>query len=260
MNRVITGSELAPFCTTSLLIAVLPIEPNGDAYRIISSQEAQGKGFSGLGAWLVKADRIWKEKQREKADKMDIYKRLDYSRGLSSQSSRARYKVLYNTSETYLVSCVIENGPSTINADLAKIRLSGVLADAKTYRFDTNDFDEALFVCALLNTQIVDSLIKPMQSRGHWGERDIHKKVLELPLPKFNPKNKDHLELVKLAKEAQAKASKIVPELERRYSSIGKIRQVVKSETEEELLKIDKIVRDLISETVDLQNGLDDYL
>jgi len=92
------------------------------------------------------------------------------------------------------------------------------------------------------------------------GERNIHKKVLELPLPKFNPKNKDHLELVKLAKEAQAKAPKIVPELERRYSSIGKIRQVVKSETEEELLKIDKIVRDLISETVDLQNGLDDYL
>jgi len=91
------------------------------------------------------------------------------------------------------------------------------------------------------------------------GERDIHKKVLELPLPKFNPKNKDHLELAKLAKEAQAKASKIVPELERRYSRIGKIRQVVKSETEKSYL-IDKIVRDLISETVDLQNGLDDYL
>jgi hypothetical protein len=260
LYQVVTGSELAPFCVTSLPIAVLPIEPAAGTYRIIDSDEARRKGYSGLGVWLVEAERIWKEKREEKADKMDIYKRLDYSRGLSSQSSRARYKVLYNTSGTYLVSCVVENGPSTIDVDSAKIRLSGVLADAKTYRFDTDDLGEALFVCALLNAPIVDSLIKPMQSRGQWGERDIHKKVLELPLPKFNPKNKDHLELVKLAKEAQAKASKIVPELERRYSSIGKIRQMVKSEIEEELLKIDKIVRDLISETADLPNGLDDYL
>jgi len=260
LYQVVTGSELAPFCTTSLPIAVLPIEPAAGTYRIIDPDEAERKGYSGLKAWLLEVEKRWKEKRGEKADKMDIYKRLDYSRGLSSQSSRARYRVLYNASGTYLVSCVVENSPSMIDVNSNKIHLSGVLADAKTYRFDTDDLDEALFVCALLNAPIVDSLIKPMQSRGHWGERDIHKKVLELPLPKFNPKNKDHLELVKLAKEAQAKASKIVPELERRYSSIGKIRQMVKSEIEEELLKIDKIVRDLILETADLPNGLDSYL
>jgi len=260
LYQVVTGSELAPFCVTSLPIAVLPIEPAAGIYRIIDSDEAQKKGYSGLKAWLLEAEKKWKEKRGEKADKMDIYDRLDYLRGLSSQSSRARYKVLYNTSGKYLASCVIENGPSTIDVDSTKIRLSGVLADTTTYRFDTDDLDEALFVCALLNAPIVDSLIKPMQSRGQWGERHIHKKVLELPLPKFNPENKEHLELVKLAKEAQAKASKIVPELERRYSSIGKIRQKVNSEIEEELLKIDKIVRDLISETADLPNGLDYYL
>lgn len=53
-----------------------------------------------------------------------------------------------------------------------------------------------------------------MQTRGQFGPRDIHKKVLELPLPKFNPKDKNHLELVELAKEAKAKVEKLVVDLE----------------------------------------------
>ena len=222
MYRVITGSELAPLCTTSLLIAVLPIEPNGDAYRIISSQEAQRKGFSGLGAWLAKVDRIWKEKQREKVDKMDIYKRLDYSRGLSSQSSRARYKVLYNTSGTYLVSCVIENGPSTINADSARIRLSGVLADAKTYRFDTNDLDEALFVCALLNAHIVDSLIKPMQSRGQWGKETFTRRFWNCHCQSLIRRTKITLSLLSWQRRPKQKLQRLCPNLKGGILASGK--------------------------------------
>jgi hypothetical protein len=205
-------------------------------------------------------EKKWKEKRGEKAEKVDVYSWLNYQNKLTNQSSRARYKVLYNTSGTYLVSCVVENKKSRIMVDSAQINISGVIAESTVYRYDTDDLDEALFITAILNAPVTDSLIKPMQSRGQFGERHIHKKVLELPLPKFRPKDKRHLELVRLAKQAQEKVERIVPELEKRYSSIGKIRQMVKSEIEEELLKIDKIVRDLISETADLPNGLDDYL
>ena len=190
---------------------------------------------------------------------MSIYQRLDYSRGLTKQSSKAKFKVLYNTSGTYLVSCVVRNAPSRIKIDSTTIKTSGIIADHKAYFLDTNDENEAYFVAAMLNAPIVDSLIKPMQSRGQWGQRDIVKKVLELPLPKFKANNKSHLELVTLAKLAEDKASKIIDKLEAKYSGIGKIRQLVKVEINEEVLNIDKIVRELLEKEGSVPNGLDNF-
>lgn len=258
LYQVVTGSELAPFCTTTLPIAVLPIEPSGGAYRIVRSDEAQSKGYLGLRNWLTNAESIWKNKRGEKAE-IDLYSRLNYQNTLTGQSSKAKFRVLYNTSGTYLVSCIVNNESSAIRTDSSQIKVSGVIADAKVYRLDTSDRNEALFISAVLNAPIVDSLIKPMQSRGQFGERDIHKKVLELPLPKFNPRNKKHMELVKLAEQAQIKAEKLVAELEKKYSGIGKIRQMIKVEIAEEVLKIDKIVRVLILEAGGLPNGLDNF-
>lgn len=260
LYQVVTGSELAPFCTKTLQIAVLPIEPDAGHYHVIRSDEAKRKGFSGLKNWLATTEEIWRRKRREKADKLNIYQRLDYSRGLTSQSSRAKYRVLYNKDGTYLVACVVENRYASLKAGSSSIRLSGVCADDTTLHFDIDDLDEAMFVAAILNAPTIDSLIKPMQSRGQWGERHIQKKVLELPLPKFNPKNKKHMELVRLAKQAQAKAEKLVAELESKYSGIGKIRQLIKVEIAEEALKIDKIVRELISQTGSQPDGLDDFV
>jgi hypothetical protein len=68
------------------------------------------------------------------------------------------------------------------------------------------------------------------------------------------------MELVELARQAQVKAEKLVVELESKYSGIGKIRQLIKVEITEELLKIDKIVRELISETGSLTNDLDNFI
>jgi hypothetical protein len=260
LYHLITGSELAPFCIVTPPIVVLPIEPNGSKYRVVTEDEAKRKGYSGLKNWLLSADKIWVSKRGEKSGKADPYAWLNYQNKLTSQSSNAKFKVLYNASGTYLVSSVVENRPSTVRVDSSEIRISGVIADHKAYWFDTNNHDEAMFIAAILNAPIIDSLIKPMQSRGQWGERDIHKKVLELPIPKFNSKNKAHMALVDLAKQAQIKARKLMPPLEAKYSGIGKIRQLIKAELSEEILKIDKIVRDLIVQSGSLPNNLEDFL
>lgn len=259
LYHVVTGSELVPLCTMALPIAVLPIEPSAEAYRILQPDEARRKGYTGLSAWLAKVEKIWSEKRGEKAQKVDVYSWLNYQNKLTGQSSKAKYRVLYNKSGTYLVACVVENRASSVKADSSEITISGVIADYTTYFFDTDSLQEALFVTAMLNAPIVDALIKPMQSRGKFGERDIVKKVLELPLPRFNPKNKTHLKLVELATAAQSKAQKILPDLEAKYTSIGKIRSMVKAEIAEELLQIDRIVRHLIVQAGNLPNTLGDY-
>lgn len=260
LYRVVTGSELAPFCTSTLQTVVLPIEPSLGLFHIVRVEEAQQRGFMGLRNWLLQAEKVWKNKRGEKADKVDLYAWLNYQNKLTKQSSKAKYRILYNKDGTYLVACVVDNTTSALKIDSVSIQVQGICADDTTLHFDVDDRDEAMFLAAVLNAPTIDALIKPMQARGQWGERHIQKKVLELPLPKFNPKNKKHLELAALAKQAQVKAEKAMVNLESKYSSIGKIRQLIKVEIEEEILRIDKIVRDLISESGSLPNGLDAFL
>jgi hypothetical protein len=245
---VATGTELVPFGHLELPLCVLPIEPAGNEFRLLRSAEAGSRGFSHLREWLQKAESIWTRKRGEKADKLDIYARLDYQRGLTSQSSKAKFKVLYNTSGTYLVSCIVNNGPREVSINGMSLRTSGVMAEATTYFYDTNNEEEALYLCGFLNAPTIDKLIKPMQSRGLFGERHIHKKVLELPIPKFDPKNKLHRNLVELARICQTKVKRKLPELSKDYTGIGKIRQMVKQELETEIAQIDRLVKQILVE------------
>ena len=84
-------------------------------------------------------------------------------------------------------------------------------------------------------------------------------KVLELPLPKFNPNKAKHIQLLDLLTK-QEKAGKIIANLDEKYSGIAKILQMVKVELAEEIMKIDRIVRDLILEFGNLPNGLEDFV
>ena len=261
LYAVATGSELVPFGTLQLPIAVLPAEPDSGRYRIVTSDEAGKRGFSGLKKWLQKAEAIWREKRGEKAERMNVYTWLNYANKLTEQSSKLRFKVLYNTSGTYLVSSLVRNEAKRIKIDYTPIRLAGVLANHKTYTYDTDIEEEALYLTAMLNSPIIDKLIKPMQSRGLFGERDICKKVLELPLPRYNEKNELHRKLVELAKESSPKVGKILPELAEKYTSIGKIRQEVKEAIQVELSEIDRIVRVILLQGGDIkQNNLEDFL
>lgn len=257
---VATGSELVPFGHLELPLCVLPIEPAGNEFRILRSADAGNRGFSHLKEWLQKAESIWAKKRGEKAKKMDLYAWLDYTGKLTKQNPRSKFKVLYNTSGTYLVSCIADNGPRQVSIDGINLRTPGIVADAKTYFFDTDNEEEALYLCGFLNAPIVDKLIKPMQSRGLFGERDIHKKVLELPIPKFNPKNELHRGLVELARICQTKVKRRLPELSRSYTGIGKIRQLVKEELEAEIGQIDRLVRRILLESGVSTKNLGDYI
>jgi hypothetical protein len=223
---------------------VLPIEPYKDGFRIIRRDEAATRGYHGLAGWLSKVERLWREKRGEKASRMDVYGWLDYQRKLTSQNLRRRFKVLYNTSGTYLVSCVVKNQPITLEG--TKISVKGIIADWTTYWMATDDEDEAYYISSVLNASIVDAKIKPMQAKGSFGERHIVKKPLELPIPKFDPKNKTHTRLAELGKECHRKVQQILPALTTKYKSVGKIRSEIKKHLKEELREINELTKHIL--------------
>jgi hypothetical protein len=104
---------------------------------------------------------------------------------------------------------------------------------------------EAYYLCSILNSPTIDELLKPMQARGLFGPRHIHKKVWELPIPEFDPSNKNHLELAKLGEECTKKVSKLlsrgIPK-----KSIGNLRKMIKAELADEIKEIDGIVKGIL--------------
>jgi hypothetical protein len=102
-------------------------------------------------------------------------------------------------------------------------------------------------LAAVLNAPVIDQLIKPMQSRGLWGPRDIHKKVLELPIPKFNPENASHCRLAELGEACSAKVKGwLAGGGAGDIKNIGKLRSMVREMLADELQEIDEQVRQIL--------------
>ena len=66
------------------------------------------------------------------------------------------------------------------------------MIDAKCYACVTETRDEADYLAGVLNATITDAIVKPFQSVGLQGARDLHTKVLSLPIPRFDPANALH--------------------------------------------------------------------
>jgi len=247
LYAAVSGSELVPFGLIGTYLTILPIEQSQNGFRIIRKEEAQKRKYDGLAEWLSKVEVLWKRKRGEKAERMDIYDWLDYQKKLTAQNLGRKYKVLYNTSGTYLVSCVLENKPVRLKIDGGGIKVKGIIADWTTYWMETDDEDEAHYVAAILNSPIIDEKIKPMQAKGAFGERHIVKKPLEFPIPRFDPNNPLHQRLTQLSKECHEKVRNILPGLTDKYKSIGKIRSEIKMNyLKKELEEINELTKQVL--------------
>jgi len=247
---VLTSAEVLPFCHLEPNIAVLPIIPHRDKYFLMKRKTAIDSGKIHLAKWLEKVEEIWEKVRGEKAKRISVYDWLDYQYKLTNQNPNAKYIVAYPTSATYLTACIIYN-------DLWKKKTTlrrPVLVGHTLYRFFTDKDNEAHYLTAILNSSVLDKLIKPMQAKGFTGvERHIVKKPLEFPIPKFNEDNEIHIQLSELGKKATEKAYKILPSIlkEKGYdeklkkrgtlvpTEVANLRTAIREELREELEEID---------------------
>jgi len=155
--------------------------------------------------------------------------------------------VICNTSGTFLTAATVENEPIAFEINGQKIISSGFLADYVTYYFETSNFKEAYYLSSILNSPILNILIKPMQARGLWGPRDICKTVLELPITQFDENNTHHQRLAEIGKECSKKVGILLKcGGVGKIRSIGKLRSIVRDMLKDELKEIDVIVEGMM--------------
>lgn len=246
LYATLLSTDLLPFGFLNYRPVVLPIKPSGDKFIMLNSDYMRKEGFSHIAKWLDKCEKEWKKRRKEKSKNESLIGWLNYRNKITQQRHTAKYKVLYPKSATYLCAAVVENSRITLKFGDQKIHLQSFVSDHVTYCGETDNENEAHYLSALLNSPTVDEVLKPLQSQGLWGPRDIHMKVWELPIPIYKEEKSAHRELAALGISCAEKVTKIIPTLNTQDVTPGKIgglRSQVREKLKDELNEIDKIVK-----------------
>ncbi len=239
----ILGEDLVPF-GFNLRPIVLPIIVDKGRYRLLDVDDLEKLGFVNMAEWLKQAQKLWEERATERS--LISYPRViswvNYNNKLQYQNPLKRFVVIYNAGGKNIASCVVDkqNLPE-FRVLKAKIKPKGFIADIKTWFYETNSEDEAHYLCVILNSDVINELIKPIQTKGSFGERDIHRRPLMFPIPQFDENDEKHLRLAELSKICHEKISKI----QFKSKSIGKRREEARKAVKEELKEINEIINEL---------------
>jgi N-6 DNA Methylase len=247
------AEDLLPFAIRRLRLVVLPLMPRGDGLALLKPDDILAEGAPLASDWVKSAERIW-EKRRADEDQ-SIYDRLDYNRLLASQNPREKFVVLYNRSATNLVAAYITDREFNRIDSLAT---QGFVADFVMYRYYADSESHALYLAGVLNTSVVNEAIKPWQTQGLQGERDIARRPFEIcPIPLFSSGDDLHEQIVCVARDAR---NKMMDWRSRIEGNAAKARQGARKIVQPELDKLNELVRVLLKKNSFLEESADEKL
>jgi len=233
-----TGRLLLPFRPQFQTI-VLPVKKGTKKLVVLTSEELRKGGKLKIAKWLDEAQEAW-EKYATKTSRKNFPKvmdRVNYHNLLTLQRQDHRYYVVYTASGTHIAAAAIDTKRMPIQLiGEAEISPTGFVADYKSYWYSTNQRDEAHYLAAVLNSNVINGKIKPYQSRGKFGPRDICRLPFEFPIPKFDSNNELHMRIAALGRKASEEAFGL-PKMSR-----SKVKAAIPS-----MKEIDRLILDLLS-------------
>ncbi|MDP4229265.1 MAG: N-6 DNA methylase [Bacteroidota bacterium] len=244
--RTALAKSILPFALYKPDLIVLPImisegEKARKISRLLSASDLRREGYLHTAQWFQQAERIWDEFKTAKNKNITAIDYLNWNNKLLSQNLNSKYIVIYNSSA------------KDANAAILPRSIGGMtfFVDTKAYAFYVDDVREALYLTAILNSSITNVMMKEFQSRGLYGARDVHKKILDIYFPKFDSTDEKHLLLASLSRIASRKAKAFLaqtpPNQVLSANRLGRLRLDIKKVLAEEIGRIDLIVKKIIA-------------
>ena len=236
--RTAISKNILPFALYQPELVLLPIlieQKDALSYiKLHTGTELRSVGYLEASKWFIKAENFWNIYRTEKSRKMTLYDRLNYQRGLTGQNLN-------------IASAKDANATIVKRADLDL----KFIVESKTYVYYTNDIAEAYYLTAILNSSITNVAMKDYQSRGLFGARDVHKKILDIYFPKYDDAIDTHQQLSKLGYQAHTKANAYLADNQPKQALtahyLGQLRLEIKKHLSIELNEIDKLVMTIIN-------------
>jgi hypothetical protein len=139
--------------------------------------------------YYTEMNEIYIKNKKNTSEIETLFDNLNYWNKLTKQQKTKNFIIVYNASGSKLKAAVITNWKKRI------------VIGSENYYFSTDSKDEAYYLSSILNSPILSKNIKLIKSSRH-----IHKRPFSFPIPLFDEKNEDHLELARIGKKNQAVA------------------------------------------------------
>jgi SAM-dependent methyltransferase len=206
-----TGETVLPYRLLDTLRAVIP----WDGQRLLDGSDERLASFPGLADWWLRAESAWNDNRSSVA--LSLRQRLDYQRTLSQQFPIPQFRVVYSASGMYLAAAIVR-GDSII--------------EHKLYWGTASSLDEARYLEAILNSEVLTRRVRPLQTRGEHNPRDYDKYIWQLPIPMFSPADPRHARLTQLAESAETIAAAVVLPIDKRFETLRRTIRTVVAESE----------------------------
>lgn len=242
------SKHLLPFGYQQLNMVALPFKIN----ELGKLEEVDGLlAFAIAGRlydyqhWFERIEKVWE--QRKKSD-MTLAERYDYHSLLTKQNPKDRFRVMYGGSGSNIACCVLDEDMDDLH--VYERRVQGIVADSTCYHYTAPTLEEAHYLCAVLNSEIVNQEIKAHQPEGLWGARHIQRTPFEAcAIPIYETDNPDHWRLARLSIEAHERIEdmKGMDENQLLNGRAGRARARAREILADEISAMDEIVRRLIT-------------
>jgi len=198
------AEDILPFAARELRLVLLPVVARPGRFVMLNHLDILGEGAVFTHDWVKNAENIWSQKKKKGQPNLEEY--LNYDQKITNQNPQAKFIVLYNRSGTNIAAAYLSSAEcKTID----RLAIQGFVADFATYRYYADTEEHALYLVGVLNSSIVNEAIKPWQTQGQQGARDITRRPFEVcPIPLFDPKKKLHRQIVEVSREAREKMLK----------------------------------------------------
>lgn len=194
VRRIALGESVAPYRVLDFATGVVPMEEGA----VLTAGGADAHGHRGLGAWLRDAEAKWNEHSNRNVEgsaRMSLAERVDAMGNLRAQATRASIRVLYTKAGTRLSACWLDD--------------DAVVVDFSAYWSAANSLEEAAYVAAVLNSEIVLERVKDLQPVGQRDPRHFDNLVWTLPIPEFDAAEALHMDLAAAALHAAEVAERV---------------------------------------------------
>jgi len=198
-----TSGTILPFRTLLPEKAIMPIHEG----KVLSPSDPLTQLWPKFSNWWQSSNKTW-NKLRE-SQRMELEERINYQNTLVNQFPLSFRRVVYTASGTNLTAAIVENERSII--------------ESKLYWAACANMEEADYLCAVLNSNIANDGVKPMQSKGNFGPRDFHLYIWMLPFPEFNLENDLHMQISQLGRKARKLVSDMALPLEKNNIALRKL-------------------------------------
>ncbi len=228
------GESIAPYVTLTPLKAALPVDKPSMTLPLVSSQHPANTKSSvvrrnareiDVAKLDTRMQSRWKtmsalwDANKGKNDKMSLYQRLNYHNILTSQLEWMRnprdrpIRIAYTTSGTPTATLISDDR---------------AVLDETLYQVTSRNTDEAYYLLAIINSDTLATAVNQFMPKGLFGARHLHKHLWKLPIPEYDPKDTDHINLSRLGRRAAVEAQTVIANLGTPPPSVTKARSTLR--------------------------------